>query len=175
MRYHATAQLAGRTFEDITVDVGFGDAVVGGPELVRGPELLSFADIPPVEVPALPLGQHIAEKVHAYTRSYPGGSPSTRVKDLVDLAVISSLFSLEAGRLRRALVTTFASHGTHPLPSAIPPPPPSWRVAYRRMAADAGMDPDMAVGYQQTKAFWDPILAGTTSNDGEWNPAAGTW
>ena len=69
VRYHATAQLAGRTFEDVTVDVGFGDPVIGDPERLRSPELLSFADIPPVEVPALPLGQHVAEKVHAYTRS----------------------------------------------------------------------------------------------------------
>lgn len=96
VRYHATASLAGRIFEDITVDVGFGDAVVSDPELVRGPDLLGFAEIPAVQVPALPLEQHVAEKVHAYTRSYAGGNPSTRVKDLFDLVVISSQFVFEA-------------------------------------------------------------------------------
>lgn len=40
-----------------------------------------------VEVPALPIEQHIAEKVHAYTRRYGRGNSSTRVKDLIDLAV----------------------------------------------------------------------------------------
>ena len=76
VRYHVTAQLAGRTFEDVTVDIGFGDPVVGEPELVLGPELLTFAGIPPTEVPALPLEQHVAEKVHAYTRSYAAGEPA---------------------------------------------------------------------------------------------------
>ncbi|MEX2430820.1 MAG: nucleotidyl transferase AbiEii/AbiGii toxin family protein, partial [Dehalococcoidia bacterium] len=60
-RYHVTAGLAGRRFEDVTVDVGFGDPPGEAPELVRGPDLLRFADILPAEVPALPLDQHVAE------------------------------------------------------------------------------------------------------------------
>jgi hypothetical protein len=88
VRYHVIAELAGRPFEDATVDVGFGDPPVTDPELVRGPDLLSFADIPPAEVLALPLEQHVAEKVHAYTRSYGDGRPSTRVKDLIDLVMM---------------------------------------------------------------------------------------
>ena len=95
MRYHVTAGLAGRLFEDVTVDVGFADSVTDL-EMVRGPDLLSFADIPPAEVPALPLERHVAEKVHAYTRSYAGGRPSTRVKDLIDLVMMPSLFRLQS-------------------------------------------------------------------------------
>ena len=82
VRYHVSAYLAGRRFEELTVDVGFGDPPVGEPERLRGPDLLSFAEIAPVEVPALPLEQHVAEKVHAYTRSYAAGHSSTRTKDL---------------------------------------------------------------------------------------------
>ncbi len=39
VRYHVVAELGGRVFEDVTVDVGFEDRVVADPELVRGPNL----------------------------------------------------------------------------------------------------------------------------------------
>jgi hypothetical protein len=67
VRYHVAAQLAGRLFDDVTVDIGFADTVATVTEIVRGLDLLSFADIPPIEVPTLSLEQHVAEKVHAYT------------------------------------------------------------------------------------------------------------
>jgi len=175
VRYHVVAELAGRPFEDVTVDVGFGDPLVADPELVRGPELLRFADIPPAEVPALPLEQHVAEKVHAYTRSYSGGSPSTRVKDLIDLVMMSSLFSFQAGRVRQALQAVFAVRGTHALPASLPPPPPRWRAAYRKMAAEVGLDEDVRVGYERARAFLDPLLSGSAPDDTQWDPTEHTW
>jgi hypothetical protein len=175
VRYHVTAELAGRPFEDVTVDVSFGETLIADPEPVRGPELLSFAGISPVEVPALPLEQHIAEKVHAYTRSYAGGRASTRVKDLLDLVMISALFDFEASRVSRALQATFAARSTHPLPASLPPPPSQWRAAYRRMAAEVGLDPDMSVGYERAKVFLDPILAGAVPGDARWKPAQHAW
>ncbi|MBI2403732.1 MAG: hypothetical protein HYV20_13555 [Gemmatimonadetes bacterium] len=35
----------------------------------------------------IPLARHVAEKVHAYARTYGEGRASTRVKDLVDLVL----------------------------------------------------------------------------------------
>jgi hypothetical protein len=174
VRYHVTAELAGRTFEEVTLDVGFGDPFIADPELVRGPDLLNFADIPPAEVPALPVEQHVAEKVHAYTRMY-GGQPSTRVKDLVDLVMISSLFTFEAGRLRRALTDTFAARATHDLPGGLPAPPAEWRIAYRKIAAEMHLDPDVSAGYEQTKDFLDPVLAGAIPERARWDPTLRTW
>jgi hypothetical protein len=174
-RYHVTAELAGRAFEDVTVDVGFGDALVGDPELVRGPELLRFAGIPPAQVPALPLEQHVADKVHAYTRSYAGGRPSTRPKDLIDLAMISSLFEFQAGRVGRALQAVFSARKTHPLPTSLPLPPSQWRLAYRRMAAEVGLDSDMSVGFERVNVFLDPILASAVPEHARWSPTLQTW
>ena len=175
VRYHVTAELAGRPFEDVTVDVSFGEALIADPELVRGPELLSFAGVPPAEVPVLPLEQHVAEKVHAYTRSYAGGRVSTRVKDLIDLVIISSLFGFQAGRLRRALEATFDARSTHPLPPSLSPPPSQWRAAYRRIAAEVGLDPDMSQGYGRVKGFLDPILSAAVPDDARWKPARQSW
>ena len=175
VRYHVSAYLAGRRFEELTVDVGFGDPLTVPPERLRGPDLLSFAEIAPIEVPALPLEQHVAEKVHAYTRSYAGGRASTRVKDLLDLVLIPSQFPFEAGRLRSALRATFGARETHRHRSALPPPPDEWRPGYRRMAAEVGLDPELSTGYAQARTVLDPILAGTGPDDARWDPARRTW
>ena len=175
VRYHVTAQLAGRRFDDVTVDVGFGDPVVTDPEVVRGPDLLNFADISPIEVPTLSLEQHVAEKLHAYTRRYAGGMTSTRVKDLIDLVMISSLFTLKAGRLRQALKAIFAARGNHALPVALPLPPSLWRIAYRNLAFEVGLDTGMDAGYEEVSAFLDPVLAGTIPDTSRWDPTQHKW
>jgi hypothetical protein len=100
---------------------------------------------------------------------------STRVKDLIDLALIASLSSLDAGALRSALLATFDARGTHPLPSALPQPPAEWRVAYRRMAAELGLNDDVNIGYEEVRSFLDPVLAGVVPDDACWNPARRTW
>ncbi|MEW6232662.1 MAG: nucleotidyl transferase AbiEii/AbiGii toxin family protein [Chloroflexota bacterium] len=175
VRYHVYAELAGRPFEDVIVDVGFSDPLVSHPDLLRGPDLLSFAGINPIEVPVLPLEQHVAEKVHAYTRSYAGGHLSSRVKDLIDLVLILSNSAFHAGCLRRALHATSDTRGTHTLPTTLPSPPPHWGPAYRKMATEVGLNPDISVGYGQVAAFLDPILGGTVPDSAHWDSTRRTW
>jgi hypothetical protein len=175
VRFHVTAEIDGRPFELVTADVGFGDPLSFEPDMLHGPDLLGFAGIPPAEVPALPLEQHVAEKVHAYTRVYAGSRVSTRVKDLVDLAAIVSLFPFEAGRLRRALQLTFGTRTTHELPRKLPPPPSKWSVAYSRMAAELDLDSELFVGYEQARTFLDPVLGANMPDDAQWDPARRTW
>ena len=175
VRYHVTAMIAGRPFDDVTVDVGFGDPINEDPDMLLGPDLLGFADIIPSKVPALSLEQHIAEKVHAYTRKYGEENQSSRVKDLVDLVMISSAFGFKAGRLRQALRITFNTRATHELPVALAAPPVSWNVPYRKMADEVGLDRQVDVGYKQARAFLDPILSGTVANDAIWDPTLRAW
>jgi predicted nucleotidyltransferase component of viral defense system len=81
IRFHVTARLAGPVFDQFVVDVGFADSISSTPDEIATSDLLSFAGIDPVRAPALPLPQHIAEKVHAYTRKYgASGRESTRPK-----------------------------------------------------------------------------------------------
>lgn len=111
VRYQVTATLAGRPFERVTVDIGFGGSPPA-PDALRGPDLLAFADIAPLTIPALPLERHVAEKLHAYTRDYGGDRQNTRVKDLVDLVLIQAMATFEAASLRAALEATFAARAT---------------------------------------------------------------
>jgi hypothetical protein len=176
VRYRVRASLAGRPFETVTLDVGFGPPPTRAPETLPGPDLLAFAGLEPVAVPLLPLEDHVAEKVHAYTRRYgAAGAASTRVKDLVDLVLIATTAPLSAGALHDALEATFAARATHPLPPALPAPPPRWAVPYARLAADLGLDPDAAAGHGLAAGLVDPALAGGASAAARWDPAGRRW
>jgi hypothetical protein len=174
IRFHVTAQLAGRVFDQFVVDVGFADSTSWTPDAIETSDLLSFAGIERVRVPALPLPQHVAEKVHAYTRRYGAtGRASTRPKDLVDILLIAGSARLAAASLRGALDVTFQQRRQQPLPTSLPPPPASWREPYRRLATEAAVQPELDEAYAEAAALLDPILAGGA--DGAWDPQRRTW
>jgi hypothetical protein len=132
VRYRVDASLAGRHFEYVVVDIGFGDPFTRTPDLLSGTGLLEFADVHSPQVPTIPLTQHVAEKVHAYTRTNGQvGRPSTRVKDLVDLVLICKYERFMAAELWRALKTTFGTREAHSLPQTLPLPPADWLVLMR--------------------------------------------
>ena len=174
IRYRIRADLDGRRFETITLDVGFGDALGSAPDTLTGPGLFGFAGIPPIEVPAIPLAQHVAEKLHAYTRNY-GERENTRVKDLVDLVLIAAYASFDAGLLRHAIERTFEARATQQAPATFPIPPRGWDAPYRRIAADTDLDPDLSQAHGIAAAFLDPILDGTVTGAARWDPARGRW
>ena len=167
VRYHVTAELAGRTFDEFVLDLGFDPPTDVELARLRGPDLLAFADLAPVEVAAVPLEFQIAEKVHAYTRGYGDRTPSTRVKDLVDLALIATEGAPDAALLRVALDRTFTLRAGQQLPPTLPDPPPDWRVPYGRMAREIGLDPDLEAGHALAARLLDPVLSQEV--------AAGTW
>jgi len=175
VRYHVRADLAGRLFEEFLLDVGFDFPTGWEPETLHGPDLLAFADIEPVEAPSLPLELQIAEKVHAYTRGYgQSGMASTRVKDLVDLALIASTSSVDADRLNRALRETFTQRDRHELPGALPRPPADWRVPYARMAFEVGLAAELDRGYERAARLLDPALSGDLGA-AVWEPTTQSW
>ena len=174
IRFHVTAELAGRIFDQFVVDVGFADSVSWTSDAIETSDLLSFAGIERIRVPALPLPQHIAEKVHAYTRRYgPSGRESTRPKDMVDILLIAGSESLSAHSLREALAVTFEQREQQSLPASLPPPPSGWKEPYRRLATEVSVVADLDTAFAEAAAFLDPILAGRA--DGEWDPRGKTW
>lgn len=176
VRYRVTASLAGRRFERVVVDVGFGDPLPTQPDVLPGPGLIVFAGVEPVRFPTLPLDQHLAEKVHAYTRAYgPKGHPSTRVKDLVDIVLVSEYAALGAADLRSVLRVTFETRATHPLPAALPTPPSAWRVPYRSLAASVGIHTDLEVGHTRAAALLDPVLGVGAADAAHWDPGRAEW
>jgi predicted nucleotidyltransferase component of viral defense system len=173
-RFRVTVSLAGRPFETFLLDVGLRSSLVDERDTLTTTDLLSFAEIEPVEVPAVPLERHIAEKLHAYTRRYGDDQPSSRVKDLIDLVLMSELASYEYGRLRDAIVGTFGERQTHELPASLPAPSGDWSQPYRVLAAEVGLDPDLASGHRAAAALLDPILGDAPDLD-RWDERGMTW
>jgi len=173
-RFRVAATLGGRPFETFLLDIGLRSEPLTEFETLKTPDLLSFANIEPVTVRVVALELQIAEKLHAYTRTYENKRPSTRTKDLVDLSLIAELSSLDAGRLREAIDTTFAGRTTDQLPSSLPPPPEEWRTPFRQLAQAVGIADDLGAGHATAAALLDPILGGKIKR-GLWNPAEQRW
>lgn len=95
LRYSVQTTLAGRTFEQLTLDVNVIDAEDQRPiELVtlrRNP--FEFIGEPVLTIPMVTPAQQLAEKLHAYTRIYRTNA-AARAKDLFDMLVIAEQISL---------------------------------------------------------------------------------
>jgi len=174
VRYRVHAELAGRRFEEFPIDVAFSNPLSRLPDRLRGTDLLDFAGIERIELPVLPLEQHVAEKLHGYTRSYGTDSgPSTRPKDLVDIVWVKHSATLNAAALRTALDATFATRSLQALPSVVPPAPAGWRAPYAKLAEAVGLPTDLDHGHSEAAALLNPVLAGKAR--GIWEHAAGVW
>ncbi len=136
-RYRMECALAGTLFETLQVDVTVTAPDEWEIEPGRRCGLLAEVGLGPIDVPLVPLERQVAEKLHAYTRPYDGGS--TRTKDLVDFVVIRLFERVDAARLEHAITQTFTRRGTHPVPARLSAPPGAWQVAYREEAEAVGL------------------------------------
>ena len=152
-RWTVTATLAGREFERMAIDTGYAATPVLEPETVASSHLLDFAGLETLRVPALAIEQHVAEKLHAYTRTYAGDKPSSRIKDLVDLVVIAHTTTIDADKLKLATGAIFERRATHPVPAAVPAPPVDWAPGWRRLVADMPVEDDVRAGHFAVAAF----------------------
>jgi len=172
-RFPVHSLLDSRTFERFHVDVGTGDPILETPEVLSTPDLLAFADIDPVSFPTYPLTQQIAEKLHAYTRKHEG-TKSTRVRDLVDLLLIASRSTFDAGKLLAAIQATFEARATHDLPSQLPESPSKWGPPFRRSADELELPwNDLDEGAEAARGFIDPVLK--NSDIYQWDPESWSW
>lgn len=172
-RFRVSASLAERPFETFLLDVAFrGDEAIAT-ETLSTEDLLAFAGIAPVEVEVVALELQVAEKLHAYTRTYEGTRPSTRAKDLVDLALIAEFSRPDAASLRGSIEATFARRDTHPLPSRVPLPPAEWAPQFRRLAEEVGAPSELAAGHAEAAALLEPVLSGLRK--GVWEPRRRRW
>ena len=91
----------------LQIDVGFGDAVMPGPQTVAYPTLLNDFKAPTLRV--YPVYTVIAEKYQAMVML---GQANSRMKDFFDLAVIARRTELDGATLAAAITATFARRQT---------------------------------------------------------------
>lgn len=112
LRLRAIASVGGARI-NLTIDVGFGDAVEPGVEVVEHPAML---DLPAPRLRANARETVIAEKFQAMVAL---GLASSRMKDFYDIWILSRSFSFDDDRLARAIAATFARRGTA-VPAELP-------------------------------------------------------
>ncbi len=98
----------------VQVDVGFGDAVVPGPEHARYPIILP--ELPEPQIRVYPRDTVVAEKLETLTSL---GMLNSRMKDFFDLWVLSKQSEFEGPVLSKAVAATFGRRRT-PIPRGIP-------------------------------------------------------
>jgi hypothetical protein len=118
---------------------------------------LGFAGIETARVRMIPREQQLAEKVHAYT--LPRNSANSRVKDLLDLALLIGPDDLNQRRTQDALLLTFERRGTHDLPAVLPFPPADWQIPFQALAQECGLPTDIAAVFAGVRAYLEEVLA----------------
>lgn len=172
LRFNITTLLDGRRFEKFHLDIGVDDRIIGGVETILNPDYLSFADIKPIAYECYNIGQHFAEKLHAYTRVF-NNSGSSRVKDLIDMFLIAEMENIDSKSFENAIKKTFEFRSTHPIPAQLPMPPIEWIKPFNKMAGDIGIDLTQEEVVEKLELFINPILY-----DGgilQWNPILWEW
>jgi hypothetical protein len=152
-RYPVEATMAQRTFAQFHMDVGIGDVVLDPLERVLTRDWFVFAEIPPASVPMIQREQQFAEKLHAYTLPR-AGAVNSRVRDLVDMVLLIQSGTLAAPSVVEALLRTFKRRGTHPVPSALDPPPPDWNTPFERLADECHLDRSVGKAFDELSRFY---------------------
>jgi predicted nucleotidyltransferase component of viral defense system len=112
LRLRTTASISGARIS-LTIDIGFGDALEPGAELLDYPSILDF---PAPRLRAYARETVIAEKFQAMVAL---GRVNSRMKDFYDIWILSRSFEFTDDRLARAIAATFARRDT-PVPTVIP-------------------------------------------------------
>jgi hypothetical protein len=155
-RYSIETRMDGRIFARFHLDAGIGDIVLQPIETTECRDWLGFAGIEKPCVWMISGEQQFAEKVHAYT--LPRSSQNSRVKDLVDLALLISDGRLDRERVANALRLTFARRATHALPLSLSAPPEDWQTTFKALAEECGLDPDVTAVFENVRAFLESVL-----------------
>lgn len=159
-RYSVEARMDERIFARFHLDAGIGDVVSPPLDTMVCPDWLGFAGIQPSRVQMIAREQQFAEKLHAYT--LPRNSANSRVKDLVDMALLIGSEGLDQRRVLSALHLTFERRGTHELPAILVPPPSEWQAPFRALADECRISDDPAAVLAAIQEFLNEVRAQRT-------------
>lgn len=112
LRLRVIASVGGARIK-LTIDVGFGDALEPGTEIIDYPVML---DLPAPRLRVYARETVIAEKFQAMVAL---GRANSRMKDFYDVWILNRSFSFDDNRLAQAITATFARRGTS-IPTEMP-------------------------------------------------------
>lgn len=154
-RFPVEAKMDARIFARFHLDIGVGDVVLHPVDLVECRDWLAFAGIARPSVRIIPREQQFAEKIHAYTLSR--STPNSRVKDLVDLALLVHAGRLKPARVSSAINAAFARRATHHVPRQLAPPPAEWLVQFAELSEGCLAGTSMSDAFEMVRAFYGAL------------------
>ena len=179
LRLKIRAHLGGSAIT-IQVDVGFGNAIVPGPE---EREYRTILGDPVPRILAYPPESVVAEKLHAMVIL---GERNSRYKDFYDIHALATAFPFERSTLAAAVEATFARRVT-PIPSEVPaaltaayyasaPRAQQWRAYVTRnqltgVSADFDHVGEVVISF--LRPLWGDLSMGRAPS-GDW-PSGGPW
>jgi len=155
-RYPVEALMDNRLFASFHVDAAVGDYIPAELETAREQDFLSFAGIEPATFPMIPREVQFSEKLHAYT--IPRSVPNSRVRDLVDMALLIQEGKVSPTKARAALKAVFTRRKSHDVPTVLEPAPDRWEKSFADMAEECGLKIDLKTGFEILNRFYSKIL-----------------
>lgn len=136
-RFSISADLAGRNFATVRVDVVARTDELSATEVLHLESMLSFAGFENFEIESADVPQQFAEKIHAFTRPWEDRD-NTRVKDLADVVLFINE-GLDPAAALKSTRHVFSVRDTHPMPEELPDPPLFWNEDYPAFARELGL------------------------------------
>jgi hypothetical protein len=153
-RIKVAASLAGKPFGGIQLDVSPRAHELDRTDRLRLANLLDFAGVPAPVVEVVDVNRHAAEKFHAMLRDF-GDRENSRVRDLVDLALLIEHHLLDAAHVADAAVQVWAERDATAPPSSLPSLPTTWPERYERLAADHDLSTSsFAAAVEAVQQLW---------------------
>lgn len=160
----------------LSIDLAAGYKPTGELETLSPANRLPLARLRTFDYVLYPMVDQVADKLCAiHSRYGESKSPSSRVKDLIDLLIVSLTESLDARRLWIAVATESKRRDLDQIAAFVIPT--DWSSRYLVLARPLGLledFPNASVAEERVQAMLNPILDGTVT-DGWWKPDAGIW
>ncbi|MCB9401587.1 MAG: nucleotidyl transferase AbiEii/AbiGii toxin family protein [Microthrixaceae bacterium] len=134
-RSSVAAQLAGRPFGGVQIDVSPRAHELDLTDTVALPNSLAFADIEAPAVEIIDVNRHAAEKFHAMLRQFDDRE-NTRVRDLLDLVLLIENELLDRPAMASAVRDVWQERDATARPKELAVLPASWPDRYERLAAE---------------------------------------
>lgn len=156
-RYPIEALLDGRLFVRFPIDIVTSSLFLEPFEQIESEDWLGFAGIENMAFPAISKEQQFSEKFHAYTLPREQ-SENSRVKDLIDLALLIASGKMRPEFLKTVIVKVFEYRATHPVSKIINTPPTNWGPQFNKMAKECGLEWDLTKASEQVALFVSKLM-----------------
>jgi hypothetical protein len=166
----------GAKYSGFPIDLARELHLLAAPERIRPTPVVAVPGLPGLpEVVVYPLTDQVADKVCAMYELYGDmESPSSRYRDLIDLALIVSTCELGAAMVADALKSESRRRKMQ-LPTHMVSPSPNWPDGYRAYARKTQVEEalqDVEVALEHVGACLNPLLDGSR-DEGCWRPGTG--